>query len=467
MRGYALYHSDGCGEPEGITGMKKLLMILSLGLLLILPVRAETPAREIRTPQELAAIAENPSESYVLMEDLDMTGVDWTPFDFSGCLDGNGHSILNLTVNTLSADTSEVLDGNVKPYQARFAGLFGRLLGGEVKHLGLVGLVVAAETDDPVFLGGIAGYTDGGTVSDCTVTGMLELHAWKDMFGVAGVLGYGTGSVENCRVDVTLICTDTGESKDEQFLGGVFATGFLSVTDTAVEIDGYISETGYVHSGGIGGMLLQYPIGMGRFADISGNTVSGRIRFYENNPDRRAYCADTVGELVEAFNFNYKLENNQSDFLRDETKDYSVELQPETCAEPVYRQTVAEPDCENFGYTEHTCTGCGYTYRDQYRLHAHTVTQWQVKTAATETSPGESVGVCDRCGAEVIREDPPVPPTQPEPTTQATVQPPRESESTPPPADNSSCPAAWGIAAAILALTAAGIIVAGKIKKKA
>ena len=59
----------------------------------------------------------------------------------------------------------------------------------------------------------------------CTVTGCLELRAHDRMFGVAGVVGYGSGTVEGCTVDVTLICTDTDpNTKDEQFMAAVFST---------------------------------------------------------------------------------------------------------------------------------------------------------------------------------------------------------------------------------------------------
>lgn len=37
-------------------------------------------------------------KTYVLLADIDMTGVDWTPVSntFYGVLDGNGHTISNL-----------------------------------------------------------------------------------------------------------------------------------------------------------------------------------------------------------------------------------------------------------------------------------------------------------------------------------------------------------------------------------
>ena len=47
---------------------------------------------------ELVKASENQTGSYRLMADIDMTGIDWTPWDFSGKFDGNGYTILNLSV---------------------------------------------------------------------------------------------------------------------------------------------------------------------------------------------------------------------------------------------------------------------------------------------------------------------------------------------------------------------------------
>ena len=93
--------------------------------------------------------------------------------------------------------------------------------------------------------------------------------------------------------------------------------------------------------------------------------------------------------------------------------------------------SVASPsDSKTFGYTEYTCKSCGYSYRDHYTLHTHTVTSWQVTKAATTTEEGESEGYCDNCGARETRIDPTLPePTEPETTEPETTMP----ESTLPP----------------------------------
>ena len=360
----------------------------------------QTPVA-IHTVEELRAIAENPAGNYILMSDLDMTGVSWTPLDFSGSFDGNGHAILNLFLSETGKETASVFDGNTKEYEAHFAGLFGTLRNAQVKNLKLLNVRSLVESDAPCMVGGLAGYTEWSTISDCTVTGCLELRAHDRMFGVGGVVGYGTGTVQNCNIDVTLICTDTdANTLDEQFLGGVFSTGFMSVLDCQIAIDGYCSEFGYVHNGGITGMLKQPP-GQNDFGStIRDNYISGKITFFECNKNRRAYCRAEVGEILAHW---YTVTHNKHSFVKDERKEYDVELRPEMCQNPVYQTTVVQPGCDTYGYTQYRCDGCGYEYKDQYTLFQHAVTNWTVEEAPTTEQEGRSTGRCDLCGAACER----------------------------------------------------------------
>ena len=58
----------------------------------------------IYTRADLEAIADNPGGSYVLMNDIDLSGKNWTPIEeFWGTLDGNGYSINNLKIYNTNA----------------------------------------------------------------------------------------------------------------------------------------------------------------------------------------------------------------------------------------------------------------------------------------------------------------------------------------------------------------------------
>lgn len=422
--------------------MRKIISFTLLLWMLLVPVWAEETEPEptaaaaetiqIHTPQDLSAMAQEPNGDYILAEDLDMAGEEWMPFAFSGTLDGNGHSILNLTLSEPGAEIVTALDGNQKEYDAVYCGLFSTLQNAEIRNLNLVNVRGCIETAQPCLAGPIAGYCMDSTIENCTVSGRLELRAYNGMFGLGGFVGYGVGDIVSCTTDMTLICVDTDESTmDEQFLGGAYATGFMTTTGCIIRLDAYISEHGYVHSGGVVGMLMQYPIGMGHSAMLTDNSIDAKISFFEHNKSRRAYCGKVYGELMTSVNYNYRITGNEGSLQRNETSDYTRELRPETCGEPDYQQTVVPSDCTHFGYTEYVCQGCGYTYRDDYQLCAHSVSTWTVVTPATTEQTGESIGICDICGAEQTREDPVLPEPEPEPETEPETQPQTEPETQP------------------------------------
>lgn len=399
-----------------------LAALLLMGL--VMPAFAtegngDQQVRKISTPEDLMAIGENPSGNYLLTKDLDMEGIEWKPIDFSGRFDGGGHALLNLTVNQTSGTTAEVHDGNRKTYQAQAAGLFGMLHDATVTDLKLMNVRGVVDVDVPCYMGGLAGHSLNSTVTGCTVLGTLELRAHDQIFGLGGVIGYGSGTVENCNVDVTLICVDTdAETKDEQFLGGVYSHGFMNVRNTSVKIQGFVSEHGYSHNGGIVGLFQQNPLGMGKLGEISNNTVSGKIKFFEDNLDRRAYCDAFAGEILAG---SYTLYNNLRYFQREELWKYDQELRPCMCEEPKIDDYPVGSDCDRYGHRVAECYGCGYQDRYGFQHLLHQVTKWELVEAPTLRTEGLSEGICDKCGITVQRKEPVVVPeeteTQPPETT--------------------------------------------------
>ena len=380
------------------------------------------PATEIHTPEDLQLLAQDPSGSFILMQDLDMTGIVWKSLDFAGSLDGNGHTIYNLTLSEPGNERPESMDGNFRTYETAYVGMFGTLRDAEVKNLSLVGLKGLAVSDEPCFLGGIAGFMDNTTITNCTVSGILELRAHDRIFGVGGMVGFGKGIIENCTVDVTLICTDTNPDKrDEQFMGGVLAAGYATVRNCVVTIDGYCSEFGYCHNGGMVGMLVERPVSTWP-AEVQDNAVTGKITFFEWNSDRRAYCRGVIGENLA---YSDIVSRNEEDFLRDERGQCDVELRPEMCPEPVYTSVVTPPTCDAAGYTTHTCDLCGYSYADSYTLPEHIPGEWILVREATYEETGLWTATCP-CGMEYQKEDPKLDPPPTEPPTEPPTQPPTE-----------------------------------------
>ncbi len=374
---------------------------------------AEEPGEVIMISdvEGLMAMERDPEGNYALACDVDAAGADWFPFAFHGSLEGNGYSILNLTVKNAGESIRETYDGNMKVYDTYFSGLFDELSGGCVSNLNLVNLRIGVETDQPCFIGGIAGYMEDASIQNCSVQGNLTLYAHDRMFGVGGIIGYGCGEISDTSCDVTLVCVDTdATTKDEQFMGGVCAAGYPDVHGCEIMIQGFDSDHGYVHDGGLIGMYMFYPKGKTYRGSITDNYVRGKIRFFEDNKNRRAYCNGFIGEIM---NWDFENGRNKNDFVRDEVFTYDVDLLPHACDNPVMREEVTESGCE-FGYVTYVCETCGYEERDHFTLKDHDY-EWSVTREATQEAEGEEQGICKNCGAIAVR---PILKVTPEPTAE-------------------------------------------------
>ena len=393
---------------------KRILSVLICLIFLLTPAAPALAAEDgpvaVGSAEELLKIADDPDGEYFLTADIDLAGVDWVPVPFYGKLDGRGHSIYNLRVTSVGAETAETVDGNDKKYDSVFAGLFSTMIGAQVRDLTLQGVDIEIRSERHCFIGALAGYVKNSLVTDCRIldarltltsaiqkddTGRTSCNA-----GVGGMAGFGTLMANGCELDVTLVFVDECQStlKVEQFLGGVLANGNPQLYGTAVTIRGYAECNGYAHNGGLVGMTYQYDKSE-TMGSISGGSVSGFITFYENNTDPRAYCEAFVGEMLSWVSVT----DMTVDFQRDQINDYTARLRPEKCQTPSLTETVHVADCYNVGYTEHACSVCGNTWRDSFVPPAHDEGTWTVTTPASYTESGVRSLICGICG-QTIRE---------------------------------------------------------------
>ncbi len=343
-----------------------LLLLLSILFVLAVPSFAAAP-KSIKTVEDLELLRKNPKGSFRLDADLDLRDLDWTPIDFSGTFDGNGHTLLNLTVNKVSETKVTFWDGNNDPYfETRLSGFFGYLQNAEIKNLTLLGVNMDLTVYEDCFIGAIAGCAEDSEIENCSVSGILSLRATAKAEGVGGIVGFsGASEIEDCSADVTLICIDEDAAhKDEQFLGGISASGFPDIEDCKVSLQGYISEYGYVHSGGLMGLYRVYRDGWFEEGSLSGNSVSGAIHFFEVVDSRRAYCEALIGERLTDY---VSMEGNNADFQRDEVFVYE-ELLPHNCTDPDYAEEIFTLP-SGITYTRYSCQSCGeYAYSGNYYL---------------------------------------------------------------------------------------------------
>lgn len=386
--------------------MKRILTILFCFLLcasLSLPAlaagasMASLPASgseiPIWTAEDMLKIAEKPDATYRLMRDIDMSGVEWNSPAFSGVLHGNGKALLNLTVTQPGEAVFSPLNASEKPVECVGAGLFSRMEGARVDFLTLLGLNVDVQTDKPVFVGGIAGGATESAVENCEVVGRVAVKSTSDFYGAGGVVGYGSATVNQCIVSAQVMCLDGDlETADTAYLGGLLGYGFLVCRGSQVELDGYIGAKGKTYSGGIVGVLMQYSLMREGKAEITNTIVNGELVCMENSQNSRVEADRTVGKINKTWNYAIDAITGslKPRFIRNEPTLPS----PEACENPQYfEDDLVDADCYEFGYSKFVCKTCGYSYKSDYTLKDHAVTDW----AEMKDVPGMMTGKCGVC----------------------------------------------------------------------
>ena len=177
-------------------------------------VNPQEPAQDngvyqIGTPSELLWLADHVNgvsgiQKAVLTNDIDMTGVKWTPIGTKdkafewGEFDGQGHFITNLTVNDSSLE---------------YAGLFGYVTDhATIKNLGVFGEFSGGE-----YVGGIAGYSENSEITNCFFIGTVS-GTYTNGIANEDIIG---GTVKNCYFQSD--STDINARTEKQFKSGEVA----------------------------------------------------------------------------------------------------------------------------------------------------------------------------------------------------------------------------------------------------
>ena len=351
--------------------MKKRYISILLALLMMfsaVPIYASEGPIPISKPEDLLRMKKNPTGSFVLTNNIDLSGIDWQPFEFSGSLDGADHCIINVKADKDTGTVRTVYDANVKEYSGKVSGFFSALEGANIKNLRILGADISLVGTDSMFLGLLAGYASDTKVENVVLNGTVTAETSGHCFGTGGMFGFARKVIINgCTIESTLICVDDDvEYKDEQFMGGVFAFGYGDVTNCIVRIDGYDSDHGYVHNGGMIGSFMHYQYDNYDYGEIYGNKVFGRITFYEDNEDRRAYCEDIIGEIMD---WPAALYGNSSEFVRNEVYTYNEMLLPHCyCSSKAESELVAKPGHGDVGFSLTVCDNCNFARKHDFKL---------------------------------------------------------------------------------------------------
>ena len=197
-------------------------------------VNIDGVAIQIATPEDFVRLSKIPSGNFELTADIDMAGVEWSGvnsgFAFTGTLNGNGHTVKNLTVKGTGTDF----------------GVFGKTNGATIKniafdkflvdnqngnHVGFVGSAANTKFEQVALVGTVRGNDhvavlagDGSnvTIADSYVNG--EVYAYSQVGGFFGCTLTGGATVINSYFNGKLTAYTRG------WVGGV--VGLIDQTDT-------------------------------------------------------------------------------------------------------------------------------------------------------------------------------------------------------------------------------------------
>lgn len=139
-------------------------------------------------------IANNPSGKYKLENDLDFTGdtLQFTTTVFTGELDGNGHTIKNITKNLATEDINKI----AMFYSNK----------GTIKNLTIENINVTSDKETS-YPEGIIAQINEGIIENCTVSGNVTITSEGFNNCVGGIVGnlFG-GTIKNCVNRVNITC---------------------------------------------------------------------------------------------------------------------------------------------------------------------------------------------------------------------------------------------------------------------
>ena len=252
----------------------------------------------IRTGGQLLLMNDYDDDYYFRIDgDIDLNNKNWKPIEeFSGTLDGNGHTIYNLRI-----DRDDI----------SYRGLIGSNKG-VVKNLIIRGVVIKGDNS-----GAIAGSSsESGQINNCHVT-FTESSALSGST-VGGVVGTNRGYIDKCTVN----STNENFAISGNSIGGIAGNSGGTITNCFVnmrfngedEVGGIVGSASYVRIegcsyegqifgseklGGIAGSISKdsYIISCKSDASIEGDNIIGGIAGYTKYIINITACY-TEGEII-------------------------------------------------------------------------------------------------------------------------------------------------------------------------
>lgn len=304
----------------------------------------------ISTTQELVKLAtmQNSGKiqrcAFVLANDIDLNGVDWTPigysgnqggFTFRGKFYGNGYVISNLTSSKggliFSGDNCEIYDlgisrADINANERFIGGIVGDCVHGIIKNCFVVDSNISSRYYINPAVGGIVGSLFDGTVMDCRISATIAGHSSvggivgdgnclviRDCYslgsitarvgrvgGIIGSLGtFGSTISDNSilsnlmsQATITNTLTESSYNKDCGGIGGVIY-GVRSVDN--VYFRGKLSSSGYAS---IFGTLRTAESALGALRTTAGSSMINTWQVHANTGSKLCDFGITSGDIA-------------------------------------------------------------------------------------------------------------------------------------------------------------------------
>ena len=232
---------------------------------------------QINDPCQMNAIGTDPCDwdkHFILTADIDLSAYTGEQFNiiapdannvesgfqgtkFTGSFDGDGHTITNFAYSATKRED--------------YIGLFGYVGdGGEIKNLGMTNVNVSGG-DCSWCLGGLVGYNEEGSISNCYATGSISGGNYSGRLG--GLVGYNYfGSISNCYAT-----GNVSGGEDSYELGGLMARNSGGSISNCYATGNVSGGFGSEHLGGLVGCNNGSIINCYATGSISGEDRSGSL----------------------------------------------------------------------------------------------------------------------------------------------------------------------------------------------
>jgi hypothetical protein len=191
------------------------------------------------------------SRIYVLNNDIDFAGVNWTPINFNGVLIGNGFKFNNLSIIDFSSNERSLYS------------IFNTV-NGVISDLNIKDVFISIDKNSHVQASGLV-ISNHGVINNVSVSGIIEIAG--DEVNIAGIVAFNHGLIINSFTEISIL-----NSSKSAYIGGVSAWNFQNGTIRNTRAISTINTSSLItfsmHT--VGGLLGQNE---GRVYETSADTI--------------------------------------------------------------------------------------------------------------------------------------------------------------------------------------------------